>query len=51
MIDLDANQVREVANLLLTQPGGRGAVRELCELIIRSIQSTNPALEVQCQAA
>jgi N-acylneuraminate cytidylyltransferase len=44
-------QAREVANILLTQPGGRGAVRELCELVISSLQSTHPTQEVRCQAA
>src|SRR5262249_273392 len=36
-------QAREVANVLLTQHGGHGAVRELCELVIRSLQSGNSA--------
>jgi YrbI family 3-deoxy-D-manno-octulosonate 8-phosphate phosphatase len=44
-------QAREVATVLLTQAGGRGAVRELCELVIHSVQSAQPVQEVQCKAA
>jgi N-acylneuraminate cytidylyltransferase len=44
-------EAREVANVLLAQAGGRGAVRELCDLVIRSIHATQSSPEVQCKAA
>jgi YrbI family 3-deoxy-D-manno-octulosonate 8-phosphate phosphatase len=44
-------EAREVAQILLSQAGGRGAVRELCELVIRSAQANGTAQEIQCKAA
>jgi YrbI family 3-deoxy-D-manno-octulosonate 8-phosphate phosphatase len=31
-------EVRRAADFILSKPGGRGAVRELCDLILNSIQ-------------
>ncbi|HEY8746509.1 MAG TPA: acylneuraminate cytidylyltransferase [Tepidisphaeraceae bacterium] len=39
------------ARMMLTQAGGRGAVRELCELVIRSAQAGGSGQEVVCKAA
>ncbi len=44
-------QAMNAARLVLDRPGGRGAVRELCELVIDSVKLTLRSGEPQCKAA
>jgi len=44
-------QAREAAQIVLTKAGGRGAVRELCELVLNSSLGSANSQEIQCQAA
>jgi N-acylneuraminate cytidylyltransferase len=38
-----APEVLQAADLILSRPGGRGAVRELCDLLIRRKEAQKPS--------